>query len=247
MAQPLVSGSWYRVAPLKPSLAAGVRIVRQPVRDQVWHVLVEPGSGRQLRLNPAAYAFAGRCDAVAAHIRSQFAGTRDQHAEQIGHRCAGHEQATRGVGKFEQLAQPVCNLPLDLDRHVIAAAKIGVQAGGQHLRQHAGHIAAAMHPTHEAGMGIAGGVRENMTHELVMHGGEIARPGRHDVAKARALCVRNRLPHRALADILDVVENIVEHAVALRAGAAPIGGIEAAAGNREGFCRHAAGKVSLID
>lgn len=62
MTQPLVSGSWYRVAPLKPSLAAGIRIVRQLVRDQVWHVLVEPGSGRQLRLNPAAYAFAGRCD-----------------------------------------------------------------------------------------------------------------------------------------------------------------------------------------
>jgi putative peptide zinc metalloprotease protein len=60
--QPLVSGSWYRVAPLKPSLAAGLRIVRQRVRDQLWHVLVEPGSGRQLRLNPAAYAFVGRCD-----------------------------------------------------------------------------------------------------------------------------------------------------------------------------------------
>jgi putative peptide zinc metalloprotease protein len=62
MTQPLVSASWYRVAPLRPSLVAGVRIVRQQVRDQVWHLLVEPGSGRQLRLNPAAYEFAGRCD-----------------------------------------------------------------------------------------------------------------------------------------------------------------------------------------
>ncbi|MBC5783737.1 PqqD family peptide modification chaperone [Ramlibacter sp. USB13] len=62
MAQPLVSGSWYRVEALKPSLVAGLRIVRHRVRDQLWHVLVEPGSGRQLRLNPAAYAFAGRCD-----------------------------------------------------------------------------------------------------------------------------------------------------------------------------------------
>jgi putative peptide zinc metalloprotease protein len=60
--QPLVSGSWYRVAPLKPSLPGGLKIVRQRVRDQLWHLLVEPGSGRQLRLNPAAYAFAGRCD-----------------------------------------------------------------------------------------------------------------------------------------------------------------------------------------
>jgi putative peptide zinc metalloprotease protein len=50
------------VAPLKPSLVAGLTIARQVVRDQVWHILIEPGSGRQLRLNPAAYAFAGRCN-----------------------------------------------------------------------------------------------------------------------------------------------------------------------------------------
>jgi putative peptide zinc metalloprotease protein len=65
MTQPLVSGSWFRVAPLKPSLVAGLKIVRHEVRDQVWHILVEPGSGRQLRLNPAAYAFAGRCSGQA--------------------------------------------------------------------------------------------------------------------------------------------------------------------------------------
>ena len=62
MAEALVSGSWYRVAPLTPSLVAGLKVVRHQVRDQVWHILVEPGSGRQLRLNPAAYAFAGRCN-----------------------------------------------------------------------------------------------------------------------------------------------------------------------------------------
>lgn len=61
-AQGLVSQSWHRVAQLTPNLAPGLRIVRQQVRDQIWHILVEPGSGRQVRLNPAAYAFAGRCD-----------------------------------------------------------------------------------------------------------------------------------------------------------------------------------------
>ena len=66
MTQPMVSGSWYRVAALKPSLVADLRIVRHTVRDQVWHVLVEPGAGRQIRLNPAAYAFAGRCDGRAS-------------------------------------------------------------------------------------------------------------------------------------------------------------------------------------
>ncbi|HEY0824310.1 MAG TPA: PqqD family peptide modification chaperone, partial [Ramlibacter sp.] len=62
MNEPLVSNAWHRVAALRPSLVPGLRIVRQQVRDQVWHVLVEPASGRQLRLNPAAYALVGRFD-----------------------------------------------------------------------------------------------------------------------------------------------------------------------------------------
>src|SRR5205085_2803950 len=53
---------WHRVALLRPSLVPGLRIVRQQVRDQVWQLLVEPASGKQLRLNPAAYDLVGRLD-----------------------------------------------------------------------------------------------------------------------------------------------------------------------------------------
>ncbi|MEP6791791.1 MAG: PqqD family peptide modification chaperone, partial [Ramlibacter sp.] len=60
--EPLFSESWYRVASLRPRLAQQLKVVRQPVRDQVWHVLVEAASGRQVRLNPVAWQFAGRCD-----------------------------------------------------------------------------------------------------------------------------------------------------------------------------------------
>lgn len=66
MNEPLVSSSWHRVAGLRPSIVPGVRVIRQRVRDQVWHVLVEPASGRQIRLNPAAYALVGRFDGNAA-------------------------------------------------------------------------------------------------------------------------------------------------------------------------------------
>ena len=59
---PLVSEAWHRVAALRPSLVPGLRLVRQPVRGQVWHVLVEPASGRQLRLNPSAHALVARFD-----------------------------------------------------------------------------------------------------------------------------------------------------------------------------------------
>ena len=62
MNEPLVSSSWHRIGGLRASLVAGLRVVRQPVRGQVWHVLVEPASGKQLRLNPAAYSFVARLD-----------------------------------------------------------------------------------------------------------------------------------------------------------------------------------------
>lgn len=60
--EPLVSAAWYRVAGLHPRLDARASVARQVVRGQVWHLLTESGTGRQLRLNPPAYAFAGRCD-----------------------------------------------------------------------------------------------------------------------------------------------------------------------------------------
>jgi putative peptide zinc metalloprotease protein len=66
MDAPLVSSSWHRVAALRPSLAPGLRIVRQQVRDQLWHLLVEPASGQQIRLNPAAYDLVGRFDGRAS-------------------------------------------------------------------------------------------------------------------------------------------------------------------------------------
>jgi hypothetical protein len=96
-------------------------------------------------------------------------------------------------------------------------------------------------------MHIAGGERENVAHELVMHGGEIGRPGRDGRLKPRAHAVGDRLPHRAFADILDVIENIVEHAMSLRASAGPIRRVETAAGNGEGSGYHRTGKFSLID
>ncbi|NML24400.1 PqqD family peptide modification chaperone [Zoogloea dura] len=56
------SPHWYRVAGLHPRLRAHVGISRQIHRDEIWHVIADPVSGRYHRLNAAAYAFVGRCD-----------------------------------------------------------------------------------------------------------------------------------------------------------------------------------------
>ena len=62
----IFSDAWYRVFSLKPRLAQQLKIVRQPVRNQIWHVLTEAASGRQVRLNPVAWEFCGRCDGTYA-------------------------------------------------------------------------------------------------------------------------------------------------------------------------------------
>ena len=58
----LISTAWYRVAGLRARLDPRVSVARHLVRGQAWQLLTEPGSGRQIRLNPPAYAFAARCD-----------------------------------------------------------------------------------------------------------------------------------------------------------------------------------------
>ncbi len=62
MTESLVSGSWFRVAELRPSLVPGLRLVRHEVRGQAWQVLQEPSGGRQVRLNAPAWDLAGRFD-----------------------------------------------------------------------------------------------------------------------------------------------------------------------------------------
>lgn len=58
----LLSPDWHRVAGLKPRLKPGLRIERQRVRGQRWHVLLDESTGRSARLNPRAYAMAARLD-----------------------------------------------------------------------------------------------------------------------------------------------------------------------------------------
>jgi putative peptide zinc metalloprotease protein len=62
MTPSLFSTQWYRVARVCPRLRAQVQVQRQHWRGQRWYVLSDTGSGRQHRINEAAYQFIGRCD-----------------------------------------------------------------------------------------------------------------------------------------------------------------------------------------
>ena len=56
------SEHWYRVAALHPRLRSHVVSERHCYRDEIWHVLKDPLSGRQHRLNDVGYAIVARCD-----------------------------------------------------------------------------------------------------------------------------------------------------------------------------------------
>jgi putative peptide zinc metalloprotease protein len=58
----LFSPRWHRVAALAPRLVPQLVPRRQRVRGQTWFVLLDPATGRGLRLNAAAYAIVARLD-----------------------------------------------------------------------------------------------------------------------------------------------------------------------------------------
>jgi len=100
-------------------------------------------------------ALLGR-DPGPADARSEGRCARNQERYEIRHGSSGDEQAGRLFGKTEQLPDPIQYLALHNDRHVVAAAEIGVEPRGEHLRQHSNNCSAAMHPAHECRMEVAG-------------------------------------------------------------------------------------------
>lgn len=62
MIDSLFSPNWFRVAQLRPQLAAHIRVRRQSARNARWYLFTDSLSGRQHRLNNIAYQFAGRCN-----------------------------------------------------------------------------------------------------------------------------------------------------------------------------------------
>src|SRR5512138_610652 len=62
MSEPLFSGSWYRVAALKPRLRAQARIQRHRYRGETWYILQDVVSGQVHRFSPAGCVVIGLLD-----------------------------------------------------------------------------------------------------------------------------------------------------------------------------------------
>jgi putative peptide zinc metalloprotease protein len=62
MSEALFSGSWYRVAELRPRLRRHARIHRHVYRGQPWYVLEDVANQRVHRFTPATHVVIGMMD-----------------------------------------------------------------------------------------------------------------------------------------------------------------------------------------
>ena len=142
-------------------------------------------------------------------------------------------------GKPKSSRRPARDLALDFDRRVVAAAAIGIHARGQHLGERADGGAAALHPAHETGMRVAGGIRLDAFLEIAIDRVERRRLCRQGFVEARPHLVRQLRPDRSLAQPRHLIEHVVEHAMPERAQLAPIFGIKRRARFRSARIAHA--------
>ena len=107
------------------------------------------------------------------HLRTQGVTSCHQQGNEVRHGRAGDKEPGRARGEAEPGFGPLGDLPLDFDGRMIAAPAIGIQARGQHVREHAHRGAAAMDPAHETGMHVAGGVGQHVAKKILVDPGKI--------------------------------------------------------------------------
>jgi putative peptide zinc metalloprotease protein len=98
MSSSLFSQSWYRVADVRPRLRRQAQIVRQTYRGERWYVLQDQGTGRFLRLNPAAYRLVALMDGNRSlsniwHHETELLGDEAPTQDEVLHLLAQLHQA----------------------------------------------------------------------------------------------------------------------------------------------------------
>ncbi len=110
MTDSLFSPVWYRVAHLKPRLRSHVRLHRHHYRDQIWHILQDPLSGRHHRFSPTAYFMIGLWDG--SHSVQQV---WDLANEKLADDAPSQDEIIRLLGQLHNADLLICDLPPDTE------------------------------------------------------------------------------------------------------------------------------------
>jgi len=107
-----------------------------------------------------------------------------------------------------------------------ATTEVGVEASGKQFGEHADGGAGTLDPAEKGGMRVRGGVGEDVVEKFLVNFCEWRGGGGERNIEATTSFGRGGLPDRALANVLSVVEDVVEHVVGLGAEGLPVGRIE---------------------
>ena len=175
----------------------------------------------------------GAAQTAAANAFAQCALPRHQERDEVAHRGSGGDDAA-GLGrKFEDLQPPPDHAALDLDRRVIAAAEVRVLRRREQLGQHTDGGPGAVHPAEEARVAVVDRVRLDVIEKREVDVGRIARRARQRIANDRLTDVeRDRSPGRALADVAQRLDRVIDGPVRDHSKGFPFVGIERTIHNR---------------
>lgn len=108
--RPTFSGSWHRVAELRPRLRAGVRVTRQRFRGRLWYLFHDPSSTSHYRMSRPAYAFAGLLDG-----RRTVDEAWTIAAERLGDEAPTQDEAITVLGQMHSSSLLHADMPGDAE------------------------------------------------------------------------------------------------------------------------------------
>lgn len=108
--RPTFHESWYRVALLRPQLAATTQVHRQHFRGQVWYVVQDEASNSFFRLNESAYYFAGLLNG-----QRNVSDTWQLCNEQLGDHAPTQGEVIQLLGQMYTANLLRCNLTPDAE------------------------------------------------------------------------------------------------------------------------------------
>ena len=164
--------------------------------------------------------------AAGPHAVSKGRVASDQQAQEVGLGCADDEDARAGRRETQRLGRPQRDLALDDRADVVAPAAVGVQRRGDQLGDHADRRPGAVRPAEEARMGVADQERSDQGVDVGQHVLEVARLVRQRIGEAAAHLFRRRPPDRAVGDVLQPAERLVEGVMRRGPEPIPVGWVE---------------------
>ena len=179
-----------------------------------------------IRAIKAQRLFDGR-HAVFAHVDARLGVSRDGQADDIGHRSAADQRAARRGGKPHHLLAPVDHLAVHQGSGMIAAAEVRALDRRKKVAKRPGEIARAHVPGPEPRMDVAHRVGHQVLGKLAIDLGQGRRGSRQRTGEGGFHLRRHLLPHRAIADVAQIADGVVDDPVRQGPHVLPVAGVEA--------------------